>query len=187
MATASGAGNSHYLIEGYIKASVALKQFQDNGDRDSLNDAARIICDMLRRVVSDDDFWKDVKNISSSLDSESARAEAKRNLETLDLFLAAESDVFRALGFPPATTSVLIYDLSIALHAFDTDPSPELFDRLRNSLPGAAEAVCAMASTGIRRDDPEQKALVHYHDRRQHHEFRGHPNNVALNYWWCGV
>jgi hypothetical protein len=93
MALAPGFGSSNYLIDSYIKSSLALWEFRQRNDRGALQDACDIICDALSRLAGDESFWNELQAIGQSLNSDNVRNQIRHGLADLDLFLTQEAAV----------------------------------------------------------------------------------------------
>lgn len=153
MALAPGFNNSTYLIDSYIKSSVALDEYRRNNNRDALREASGIICDALSLLAGDAPFWSELETVGQSLKSDNVQGQIRHGLADLDLFLSQEGAILREYKFPPTAINNIVQDLSTGLKAFEANPSPELFARLREGTPTAAESMCSLAEAARKEAD----------------------------------
>lgn len=149
MAFADRLRNSEYLINNYIEAASALRDFEEftekrdsKGGRRALSGCAGIICDTFGRLSNDIQFWDTLAALKGDINQR--REGIERHLDEIELFIKQEERVFQDLQLPPVFFTKLLADVSLVLKTVRSTPSPDHIDEMREGIGTARDAICKM-------------------------------------------
>jgi hypothetical protein len=142
---------SKYLMQAYDKAASSLLEFDNltsSGKtaeaRAALGKAAAAICDGLKRLADDSQFWATLGAQQKAISEKSG--EIKALLDRLDDFVVAEEKALAA-HLPPGPRTRLVSSLSLAVSRFRGEPGNYALEDLRARVSDSRDAVCAAAAT----------------------------------------
>jgi len=157
MATPDDFRKSDYLIEHYIQAAGALRDFDysdqkgDSGDAsDALNRAAEQVCKALSRLSNDDqNFWDTLAAMREPV--KESDAAIHRTLDEIELFISQEEKILLKFEIlPPALARRLLSDLTLTLKAFPARPNEEYLAKLKGGIGEAAGIICGHVNTPLK-------------------------------------
>jgi hypothetical protein len=158
---------SDYLIDHYIQAAGALRDFdflersRDFSDaRGALNKAAGRVCDALRRLANDDQpFWDTLAAMREPIRQNQPAIE--RMLDEIELFISQEEKILLAYKILPAEFVLrLLSDLTVTMKAFRAEPGQQYLVKLQTGIAEAAGIICGHANTPLK--DPADGRLLKF-------------------------
>jgi hypothetical protein len=156
MASPDDFRKSDYLIDHYIQAAGALRDFEfleTSGDfsdaRGALNKAADRVCDALRRLANHDQpFWDTLAAMREPIRQNQPAIE--RMLDEIELFISQEEKILLAYKILPAELVLrLLSDLTVTMKAFRAEPGQQYLVKLHTGIGEAAGIICGHANTPL--------------------------------------
>src|SRR4051794_7060629 len=85
-----------YVLEGYVEADDALRDYARTGDGTALIRAHAALCRALSKLEADGPFWDELAHSRTTADD----ARTHGSVEELDALLGLEQRVLREAGLP---------------------------------------------------------------------------------------
>jgi len=138
-----------YLLEDYSKAAKALasadaalaqgKSPKSDDVNKALRDAAEAVCDGLKQLADDVQFWDALRKQTQDLSQN--EAQIKQALDNLDQFLDEEDKILRP-SMDAGARMRLISSLALAITRFRRYPTNAKVDDLQKLVKDARDATC---------------------------------------------
>src|SRR5262245_63064084 len=116
MATSPDFRKSDYIIGYYLDAALALQQFENSGAetdspeaRAALQKAADRICEALRRLYDDEEFWNNLAALDAPIAEN--KEDIRKILDDIEHLIDLEQNLLEFLKLPPDMVRCILSDM----------------------------------------------------------------------------
>lgn len=135
---------SAYVVQSYVEVSELWRRYEDSGKAKHARAAASLLCDTLRRLSGDQEFWSLTIDAVGEIDGPEAEA-VREVLEDLSEFRRLEEDALRNLGVPSDQASRLSSDLINAIRMAEGFPDGASITNLQSRVGDLGARICEVA------------------------------------------